>query len=126
MDTEKDKKGRQIDNLINIVENHTRTKRHLEQYSEIGNPQNKENAREKQEIREQEIQILKNELLDQNNETKEEQIENIIDNYQNTQGYIDNNYNVLPEEILSNLKNKQENRKTQLENLINNVEEGTK
>lgn len=124
MDTEKDKKGRQIDNLINIVENHTRTKRHLEQYSEIGNPQNKENARGKQEIREQEIQILKNELLDQNNETKEEQIENIIDNYQNTQGYIDNNYNVLPEEMLSNLKNKQENRKTQLENLINNVEEG--
>lgn len=124
MNTEKNKKGRQIDNLINIVENHTRTKRHLEQYSEIGNPKNKENAREKQEIREQEIQILKSELLDENNETKEDQIENIIDNYQNTQGYIDNNYNVLPEEMLSNLKNKQENRKTQLENLINNVEEG--
>lgn len=124
MDNNKDKKERQIDNLINIVENHTRTKRHLEQYSEIGNPKNKENAREKQEIREQEIQILKNELLDENNETKEDQIENIIDNYQYTKDYIDNNYNVMPEEMLSNLKNKQENRKTQLGNLINNIEEG--
>ena len=40
-----EKKERQIDNLINVVENHTRTQRHLEQYSEIGNPKNKQNAR---------------------------------------------------------------------------------
>ena len=36
------KKDRQLENLINVVENHTRTKRHLEQYSQIGNKQNKE------------------------------------------------------------------------------------
>ena len=28
-----EKKERQLDNLTNLVENHTRTKRHLEQYS---------------------------------------------------------------------------------------------
>ena len=39
-----EKKDRQLDNLINLVENHTRTKRHLEQYSNIGNVENKENA----------------------------------------------------------------------------------
>ena len=44
------------DNLTNLVENHTITKRHLEQYSEIGDPQFKEMAREKQEKREEEAQ----------------------------------------------------------------------
>ena len=33
---QKEKKKRQIDNLENLVEKHTRTERHLEQYSEIG------------------------------------------------------------------------------------------
>ena len=49
---DQEKKGRQLDNLTNLVENHTRTKRHLEQYSEIGDPQFKDMAREKQEKRE--------------------------------------------------------------------------
>lgn len=49
---DQNKKERQLDNLTNIVENHTRTKRHLEQYSEIGDPEYKEMAREKQEKRE--------------------------------------------------------------------------
>ena len=52
-----EKKDRQLDNLINLVENHTRTKRHLEQYSHIGNPENKENARKIQEIREEQINM---------------------------------------------------------------------
>ena len=47
---ENNKKDRQIDNLINLVENHTRTERHLEQYSDIGNKENKEHARDIQDI----------------------------------------------------------------------------
>ena len=43
---DQDKKQRQLDNLTNLVENHTRTKRHLEQYSEIGNPKFKNMARD--------------------------------------------------------------------------------
>lgn len=119
-----DKKERQIDNLINVVENHTRTQRHLEQYSEIGNPKNKQNAREKQNTREKEIKVLKNQILDTNLDTRNKQIENLINNYQNTDDYIDNNYNELPEEMLSNLKNKQNNRVNQLENLVYNSKEG--
>ena len=46
---DKEKKERQLDNLTNLVENHTRTKRNLEQYSEIGNKENKDIARKKQE-----------------------------------------------------------------------------
>ena len=54
---------RQLDNLENLVENHTRTERHLEQYSEIGDKENKENARKVQKVREQEIQNLENKIL---------------------------------------------------------------
>ena len=55
---DQDKKERQLDNLTNLVENHTRTKRHLEQYSEIGDPAFKNMAREKQEKREENIDIM--------------------------------------------------------------------
>ena len=59
-DNNQEKKARQLDNLENLVENHTRTKRHLEQYSEIGKTEYKEMAREKQEKREENIQKLEN------------------------------------------------------------------
>ena len=49
---EQEKMDRKVDNLINIVENHTRTERHLEQYSDIGDPEYKEQARNKQDLRE--------------------------------------------------------------------------
>ena len=62
---EQDKKQRQLDNLTNLVENHTRTKRHLEQYSEIGDPHFKDIAREKQEKREENMYKLKQEILDE-------------------------------------------------------------
>jgi hypothetical protein len=119
-----EKKERQIDNLINVVENHTRTQRHLEQYSEIGNPKNKQNAREKQNTREKEIKVLKNQILETTLDTRNKQIENLISNYKNTEDYIDNNYNELPEEMLSNLENKQNNRVNQLENLVYDSKEG--
>ena len=119
-----EKKERQIDNLINVVENHTRTQRHLEQYSEIGNPKNKQNAREKQNTREKENKVLKNQILETTLDTRNKQIENLISNYKNTEDYIDNNYNELPEEMLSNLENKQNNRVNQLENLVYDSKEG--
>ena len=57
------KKERQLENLENLVENHTRTERHLEQYSHIGDKDNKDNAREKQDIREKQILELENKIL---------------------------------------------------------------
>ena len=65
-----DKKERQLDNLTNLVENHTRTKRHLEQYSHIGAPEYKDMAREKQEKREENIYKLKQEILGKGNTEK--------------------------------------------------------
>lgn len=113
-----EKKDRQLDNLINIVENHTRTKRHLEQYSHIGNPENKENARKIQDIREEQIQDLKDKIKGvSNNQTREEQLENVIEKYVSTAGYIHNNEDKISEEQLNNMEKKQDNREIQIENL---------
>ena len=115
---DKEKKERQLDNLTNLVENHTRTKRHLEQYSEIGDPEFKEMAREKQEKREENMYKLKQEILDEEeNQTIEEQIENLQDNYEAAQRYIEANQNTMAPQDLQNLQAKQQNRKEHLENL---------
>lgn len=112
------KKDRQLDNLINLVENHTRTERHLEQYSHIGNGNNKEHARKVQEVREEQIEDLRDKLNgDANRQTREEQIENLEQKYENTQGYMEHNKEDIDEEMLRNLEKKQENRRIQLDHL---------
>ena len=58
-ENDENKKERQLDNLVNLVENHTRSERHLEQYSHIGDLDNKQHARKVQDIRENEIDNLK-------------------------------------------------------------------
>ncbi len=120
---EQEKKDRKLDNLINIVEKHTRTERHLEQYSDIGNPLNKQNAREKQELREKQIDELKKQLTgeEKNAPTKRQQVEDLKENYQFGQGYIENNKEHMDEIDLQNLEKRQENRKIQIENLEENM-----
>ena len=112
-----EKKDRQLDNLINLVENHTRTKRHLEQYSHIGNKDNKENARKIQDIREEQIEDLKDKIKGNDKQTRDEQLENVIEKYINTSGYIRNNEDHMSEEQLNNMERKQDNREMQIENL---------
>ena len=120
MDNNENKEG-QVENLMNLVERHTRTERHLEQYSHIGSEENKNRAREKQDIREQEMENLKNKIVSDNGESKVEQIENITDNYKSTQNYMEDNYEHIPEQNLQNMQNKQQNRKQQIENLSKKV-----
>lgn len=114
------KKRDQVDNLMNLVERHTRTERHLEQYSEIGRKEDKERAREKQNIREQEMNTLKSKIVNPN-ETKIEQAKNLADNYQRTQSYMEDNYEKLSKERLDNMQEKQDNRREQMENLSENI-----
>lgn len=110
-----EKKDRQLDNLINLVENHTRTERHLEQYSEIGNPENRENARKVQGVREGQIEKLKNQIKGvEENETTEEQLDTLREKYESTEGYIRHNAESMDPEQLNNLEKKQENRKNQI------------
>jgi len=112
------KRERQLENLENLVENHTRTERHLEQYSHIGDKDNKENAREKQDIREKQILELENKILGlDSNEIPEVQLENLKERYESVQGYIENNREKLSEEDLKQLEEKQANRREQIANL---------
>lgn len=114
-----EKKDKQIDNLINLVENHTRTKRHLEQYSHIGSIENRENARDKQRVREEQIDVLKNYLTNTNMDklSIEEQIDNITDNYSSSEAYLNNNYKNMTEDAINNMEAKQKHRLEQLNNL---------
>lgn len=118
-DNEKfEKKERQLENLENLVENHTRTERHLEQYSHIGNRNNKENAREKQDIREQQILELENKILGlDSNEIPEVQLENLKERYKCVEAYINNNKDKISEEDLRQLEEKQAKRREQIANL---------
>lgn len=120
---EQEKMDRKVDNLINIVENHTRTERHLEQYSDIGDPEYKEQARNKQDLREKQMDELKNQLTgnEKNAPTKEEQMEDLKQNYEFGEGYIASNKDHMNEEDLRNLERRQENRKIQMENLGENI-----
>lgn len=113
-----EKKERQLENLENLVENHTRTERHLEQYSHIGSRENKDNAREKQEIRERQILELENKILGlDSNEIPEVQLENLRQRYESIQGYIENNRDKLEPDVLEQLEEKQGNRLKQIANL---------
>lgn len=114
------KKDRQLDNLINLVEKHTRTERHLEQYSHIGDEENKDHARRIQDVREEQIDDLKNKLNGKDNiQGPSEQLENIEQKYESTKSYIENNKNSINNEMLKNMENKQDNRKNQINNLKN-------
>ena len=113
-----EKKERQIENLENLVENHTRTERHLEQYSNVGDRGNKENAIEKQKIREEQILELENKILGLDpNKIPQVQFENLREKYESIQGYINNNRDNIPQDILEKLEEKQNNRRLQIENL---------
>jgi len=120
---EKVKKEKKVDNLINIVENHTRTKRHLEQYSEIGDIEFKEMAQDKQILREKQINELKDQLVgtDKDIQTKEDHLEGVKTRYEFAEGYLENNKDHMNEEDLKNLKKRQANRKVQIENLEDNI-----
>ena len=123
MNDDINKKKRQLENLENLVENHTRTERHLEQYSEIGSKKNKDNAREKQTVREHEIKNLENKILDNDSsQTIQEQLNNISENFNGTHRYMESNYEKIPKENWDNLNKKQDNRVEQTEKLLDKLD----
>lgn len=116
---DKEKQERQLDDLINTVERHTRTERHLEQYSNIGDQYYKDEARKKQSVREKQIVDLKEKIMGNKDKlTHEEQLENLLDNYESAEGYISNNIESMDQEQLDNMEKKQSNRRTQMQNII--------
>lgn len=110
---------RRVENLIDIVENKTRTERHLEQHSDIGDPDRLDHAKEIQDAREEQIDNLKNTIVYGNNSKNDtkDQISNLKDNYTFAEGYINHNGDHMSDKAYNNLKEKQKNRKEQLDQL---------
>ncbi|MEG6617411.1 hypothetical protein V6C27_13445 [Peptococcaceae bacterium 1198_IL3148] len=107
--------ARRIENLINLVDNHTRTERHLEQYSdaEFSNDKNIAHANKIQKEREQQIEHLKN-VIAYGEHNSTDDLQNLQQNYQYTQNYLDNNADHMDKETLERTKEKQAHRKEQM------------
>ena len=122
-----EKTERKVDNLINLVENHTRTERHLEQYSEIGDSKFKDMAREKQVVRENQIESLKDQLTNEHHKiSSEEHLENLKENYEKTKNYFENNFENLSEEQARNMVKRQFNQEKQLDQMSRDIDESGK
>lgn len=122
-----EKNERKVDNLINLVENHTRTERHLEQYSHIGDPKYKEMAREKQIVREEQIDSLKNQILNEHQKiSPEEHLENLKENYEKSKNYLGNNYDNMSSEQVRNMAEKQANQVKQINQMEQRKDESGK
>ena len=108
---------RRVDQLINLVENKTRTERHLEQHSDIGDPDRLDHAHEVQHERENQIDDLKNAIVygDNTKNDTQNQLESLKKNYTFSQGYIDHNADHMDPKALDNLQKKQEHRKEQID-----------
>lgn len=117
-DKDIEKIDRQLDNLIHLVENHTRSERHLEQYANFGDEDNLNHAREKQSLREKQINNLKDQIEGKTPiQSSKEQIENLKQNYKSTKEYMENNQDSIDDTSFEQLKQRQQNRQNQIENL---------
>lgn len=109
-----------IEELINVVENHTRTERHLEQHleqhSDISSPKQLSNAKYIQQVRAENIDNLKNKIVYSDGGPTNEK-ENISKNIEFASGYIRHNKDHMNEDQLENMLEKQENRHQKLNEL---------
>ena len=122
---DKEKKEKQLEDLVNTVERHTRTERHLEQYSNIGNQYGKEEARKKQSVREKQIVDLKDNILEREEKIpEEEQLENLVNNYESAEGYLNNNIGTMSKEQITNMEKRQMNRRIQMQNIMEHPSDG--
>jgi hypothetical protein len=108
---------RRIDQLINLVEKHTRSERHLEQHSDIASPENIEHSEDVQRQREEEINNLKNVIVHGKNVNVDE-VSDLQRNLEFTEGYLENNADSMDKETLRRTKEKQAHREEQIDNLL--------
>lgn len=108
----KDETKRQLEELENLVEKRTRTQRHLENCDDIVSPEQREHAEEIQSQRSEQIESIKNNIA--NVSPEEQERENIRDNYVSAAAYLEDNASHMSEEMIENMKEKQEHRKEAL------------
>ncbi|SHJ95275.1 hypothetical protein [Tepidibacter formicigenes] len=105
--------ARRIDELIDVVEKHTRTERHLEQHSDIASPEQIEHAKKIQEDREDRMENLKN-IIAYGKHSNDNELKNLEKNYHYTQGYLEHNQDHMNQEDVEKAVEKQEHRKDQM------------
>lgn len=109
------KKERQLNQLVSLVEKQIRTRRHLEEYAQHSIAQeNIELAKKRNQLRQEEINQLKNILIYGNNITNHYK-DNTEKRFLYTEGYLNHNADHMNDEVFKNTKAKQENRKLQLD-----------
>lgn len=109
-----------IEQLIDLVEKHTRTERHLEQNLGQSSIDNIRHALKVQEEREKEIENLKNIIVYGKHENVSE-LHSLNRNYTFTNNYLSHNAARMDPETLERAQEKQEHRKGQLNVLENRI-----
>jgi len=112
---EKEETENRLDSLINVVEKRERTERHLEEYSDKKDAERLEPSRRLQDIRNEEIENIKNNITGNQSHNTDE-FDNLKRNYESTQNYMENNSDHMSDSDIKNLKEKQQNRKEELDN----------
>jgi len=105
---------RRIEELMNINNRYVRTERHLEQHSDISNPNNLRHSEQIQQERLQQMDNLKN-IIAYGKHEQENQEENIRKRLEYTDGYLNYNAQHMDKETLEKTLEKQEHRKEQLD-----------
>jgi hypothetical protein len=107
---------KRLDQLVDLVEKHTRTERHLEQHSDIARPEAIAHSEEIQNEREQEINNLKN-IIAHGKHVNVNDAENLQRNYEFTNSYLKENADRMDSTTLEKTKEKQEHRQEHLNNM---------
>jgi hypothetical protein len=107
---------KRIEQLINLVDKHTRTERHLEQHADIASPEAIAHSEQIQKEREQEIDNLKN-VIAHGKHVNVDEMENLQRNYEFTNSYIEANADRMEDKTLQRTKEKQEHRAEQIDNI---------
>ena len=115
-DRYKIEKANRIEALENIIQNHTRTERHLEKFSDINSLDKYTNTIVKQVTREDNIENLENKILN-NGQRDSDNIEGLEKNYNFAKGYIEHNKDHMNSQVLKNMEERQQNRKDEMNEL---------
>lgn len=107
---------KRVDQLIDLVEKHSRTERHLEEHSDIADPEAIRHTEDIQREREKEIENLK-EVIAHGKNVNVDDLSNLQRNYEFTDRYLEENANHIDHKTLKRTLEKQENRKGQLDNM---------
>lgn len=105
---------RRVDQLVDLVEKHTRTERHLEQHKDISSPDQIKHAKDIQASRENEIDNLKN-IIVKGEHSNNNELDNVKKRYKYAEGYIQHNKDHMEDNTIEMTKEKQEHRKEQID-----------